>query len=58
MGYGGGFYDRTLEQVRARGAALAIGVGFAAQEVPSVPHNATDQRLDWMVSEREAFRIE
>ncbi|HXV24970.1 MAG TPA: 5-formyltetrahydrofolate cyclo-ligase [Alphaproteobacteria bacterium] len=58
LGYGGGFYDRTLEQVRAKGAVLAIGVGFAVQEVPAVPRDATDQRLDWMVSEREAFRVE
>ncbi len=58
LGYGGGFYDRTLEQVRARGAGLAIGVCFAVQEVPAVPRDATDQRLDWMVSEREAFRVE
>lgn len=57
LGYGGGFYDRTLERLRAQGPVLAVGVGFAAQEVPAVPRDATDQRLDWMVSEREAFPI-
>ncbi len=57
LGYGGGFYDRTLERLRAQGPVLAVGVGFGAQEVPAVPRDATDQRLDWMVSEREAFPI-
>jgi len=58
LGYGGGFYDRTLARLRAHGPALAVGVGFSAQEVPSVPRDASDERLDWMVTEREAFHIE
>jgi 5-formyltetrahydrofolate cyclo-ligase len=57
LGYGGGFYDRTLSGLRAKGRALAIGVGFSVQEVPAVPRDETDQRLDWMVTEREAFQI-
>lgn len=51
LGYGGGFYDRTLEALRARGPRLAIGFGFAAQEVAEVPIDATDQRLDMVVTE-------
>lgn len=57
LGYGGGFYDRTLEKLRARGGAIAIGAAWAAQEVPAVPHGAYDQPLDWMLTERECFRI-
>jgi hypothetical protein len=52
LGYGGGFYDRTLEGLRARGPVLAVGFAFAAQEVPEVPIDATDQRLDAVVTER------
>ncbi len=52
LGYGGGFYDRTLEALRARGPALAVGFAFAAQEVAEVPTDATDQRLDVMVTEK------
>ncbi len=52
LGYGGGFYDRTLEGLRAQGQVTAIGFGFAAQEVAEVPTDATDQRLDMMVTER------
>ena len=57
LGYGGGFYDRSLEGLRARGAVTAIGAAWAGQEVPAVPHGAHDQPLDWMLTERECFRI-
>jgi len=57
LGYGGGFYDRTIAKLRDGGEALAVGVTFAALEVPAVPHDDTDQPLDWIVSEREAIRI-
>ena len=52
LGYGGGFYDRTLEGLRARGPVLAVGFAFAAQEVAEVPIDATDQRLDAVVTEK------
>lgn len=52
LGYGGGFYDRTLEALRGAGDVLAIGLAFAAQEVPAVPREATDQPLDLIVTER------
>lgn len=52
LGYGGGFYDRTLEGLRARGPVLAVGFAFAAQEVAEVPTEPTDQRLDAIVTEK------
>jgi len=51
LGYGGGFYDRTLQALRARGPRVAIGFAFAAQEIAEVPTDATDQRLDLMVTD-------
>lgn len=51
LGYGGGFYDRTLEQLRARRATLAIGFAYAAQEVEDLPLEPTDQPLDMIVTE-------
>jgi len=61
LGYGGGFYDRTLAALRATGAALsaalAVGVGFAEQEVPEVPHGSADRRLDWIATERSAWPV-
>jgi 5-formyltetrahydrofolate cyclo-ligase len=57
LGYGGGFYDRTLEGLRARGPVTAIGFGFAAQEMAEVPIEPTDQRLDLIVTERSVLRF-
>ncbi len=51
LGYGGGFYDRTLELLRAKRATLAIGFAFAGQEVEDLPLEATDQPLDMIVTE-------
>lgn len=51
LGYGGGFYDRTLERLRAKRATLAIGFAFAAQEATNLPLEATDQPLDMIVTE-------
>lgn len=50
LGYGGGYYDRTLAHLRSTGPVLAIGVGFAEQEVDAVPFDAYDQRLDAVVT--------
>ncbi len=54
LGYGGGFYDRTLERLRGRKPVTAIGVGFDAQLVADVPHGPEDQRLDWLLTDRRA----
>lgn len=52
LGYGGGFYDRTLEGLRSRGKVLAVGFAYAAQEVAQVPIDAFDQLLDAVVTEK------
>ncbi|MFO1034347.1 MAG: 5-formyltetrahydrofolate cyclo-ligase [Hyphomicrobiales bacterium] len=53
LGYGGGFYDRTLEKLRSRKKVVAIGVAFAVQEVDSVLHDHHDQLLDYVMTEKE-----
>jgi 5-formyltetrahydrofolate cyclo-ligase len=58
LGYGGGYYDRTLRQLRARGPVLAVGLGFAVQEMAELPHDAGDERLDWIVTEEEGRRFD
>lgn len=57
LGYGGGFYDRTIAKLRAAGDVLAVGVALAAQEVAAVPRDDTDEPLDWVVTDRDAIRI-
>ena len=51
LGYGGGFYDRTLAALRAAGPVTAIGFAYGAQELAEVPTDAFDQRLDLIVTE-------
>lgn len=55
LGYGGGFYDRTLEGLRAAQPTLAIGFAYAAQEARELPLEPTDQPLDLIVTEREVI---
>ncbi len=55
LGYGGGYYDRTLASLRAEHDVLAVGYAFAAQQVEKLPLSRTDERLDWIVTEREAI---
>lgn len=57
LGYGGGFYDRTLEGLRARGPVLAIGYAFGAQEATDLPLEPTDQPLDMIVTEKDVLTI-
>jgi 5-formyltetrahydrofolate cyclo-ligase len=57
LGYGGGFYDRTLAGLRARGRVLAAGVAFAGQEMEGLPRDEYDQRLDLLLTERFAWRF-
>lgn len=54
LGYGAGFYDRTLASLRAGGAVLAVGAAFATQEVDAIPVGPEDQPLDWIVTDRHA----
>ena len=50
LGYGGGFYDRTLAGLVPR---FAMGCAYAAQEVPEVPMGSDDIRLDAVATECE-----
>ncbi|MGE0701077.1 MAG: 5-formyltetrahydrofolate cyclo-ligase [Hyphomicrobiaceae bacterium] len=51
LGYGGGFYDRTIAALRATGAIATVGLAFAAQEVDAVPALDYDEHLDWVLTE-------
>ena len=57
LGWGGGHYARTIEELRGNGPLVAVGVAYAAQQVDAVPHSRRDQRLDWVVTEDGAVRV-
>lgn len=57
LGYGGGFYDRTLQNLRSGARVLAIGVAYDAQHDPDLPQEATDQKLDYIVTPTEVIHL-
>ena len=57
LGYGGGFYDRTLTKLRAAGDITAIGFAYEGQLVAEVPRAEYDQPLDAILTEHEFRRI-
>ncbi|NRA86903.1 MAG: 5-formyltetrahydrofolate cyclo-ligase, partial [Rhizobiales bacterium] len=56
LGYGGGFYDRTLGQLGDQ--VITIGVGFAGQKIQKVPMGLHDKRVDYILTENELLKIE
>ncbi len=56
LGYGAGFYDRTLQKLRANRSVVAVGLAFDEQRVDAVPHLDYDERLDWVVTPSGALR--
>jgi len=50
LGYGGGFYDRTLARLRALKPIVSIGIAYDEQRVDAVPHVDYDERLDWILT--------
>ncbi|WP_018632073.1 5-formyltetrahydrofolate cyclo-ligase [Neomegalonema perideroedes] len=57
LGYGGGFYDRTLADLRARKSVWACGLAFSAQESANLPQEPTDAPLDAVATERETILL-
>ncbi|MEM8572056.1 MAG: 5-formyltetrahydrofolate cyclo-ligase [Pseudomonadota bacterium] len=56
LGYGGGYYDRTIAALSAHRKILTIGLAFAAQQVDAVPHDSLDRPLDCIVTETGMVR--
>jgi len=55
IGYGAGYYDMTIKRLRGLKSVIAIGIGFATQEIPRVPATERDARLDFVLTEREVI---
>lgn len=58
LGFGGGYYDRSIAGLRKQKPVMVVGIAYAAQEFDAVPRGATDARLDWIVTESGAFDVE
>jgi 5-formyltetrahydrofolate cyclo-ligase len=57
IGYGAGYYDMTINSLRAKKPAIAIGIAFAVQEIPKVPATERDAVLDLVLTEREVIDL-
>ncbi len=57
LGYGGGYYDRTLRALRREGPVMAMGAAFSGQELDIVPHDENDEPLDAIVTDRETILV-
>ncbi len=57
LGYGAGYYDMTIRRLRALKPVVAVGIAFAAQEVPKIPTTPRDERLDLVLTEREVIDL-
>ena len=57
IGYGAGYYDRTLAGLRAIKPIHAVGVAYGVCEVAAVPYEAHDQSLDAIVTDQETILI-
>lgn len=58
LGYGGGFYDRTLAALRVdEPDTLAVGISYAGQEMDDLPHDTYDQPMDMIVTEHGAVAL-
>jgi 5-formyltetrahydrofolate cyclo-ligase len=55
IGYGAGYYDRTIDRLRGIKPVTAIGLAFAAQEIARVPSTPRDAPLDLMLTEHEVI---
>jgi 5-formyltetrahydrofolate cyclo-ligase len=55
IGYGAGYYDLTINRLRGLKPVVAIGIAYAAQQVPEVPTTERDARLDLVLTEREVI---
>jgi 5-formyltetrahydrofolate cyclo-ligase len=53
IGYGAGCYDRALKLLRARGPIRAVGVAYSVSEIDAAPDEPHDERLDFILTERE-----
>jgi 5-formyltetrahydrofolate cyclo-ligase len=57
LGYGGGYYDRTIAALRETKTVLTVGVAFSGQVRDDLPVGPHDVHLDWIVTESAALRV-
>ena len=57
IGYGAGYYDRTIAALRVEKKVVTIGLAYSVQEIPQVPATGHDERLDFVLTEKEIIAL-
>lgn len=57
LGQGMGFYDKIIHQLRLKQTITAIGIAYEVQKVNRIPVSAEDEKLDYIITEKEAYRV-
>tara|TARA_B110001450_G_scaffold54294_1_gene50721 strand:+ start:25 stop:570 length:546 start_codon:yes stop_codon:yes gene_type:complete len=56
LGYGGGYYDRLITKLSKKKKIMKIGLAFPFQKIDRVPINAYDQKLDYIVTNKNNIK--
>ena len=58
LGYGGGYYDKSISELRKHFSRekkdfVTIGLAYSTQQTKSIPHEAHDEQLDFIITEKK-----
>ncbi len=56
LGYGGGFYDRYISKISKFKKILTVGFAFSFQEISKIPINKFDQKLNFILTDKEIIK--
>ena len=57
LGYGGGYYDRFIEEKNRKGKIITVGFGYTFQETKNLPIESHDQKLNWILTEKYLYKV-
>ena len=58
LGYGGGYYDRTfLKLKKISHPFISVAVAYEGQKINKVIKNATDQKIDYILTEKKIYKM-
>ena len=57
LGYGGGYYDRFIEEKNREGKIITVGFGYTFQETKNLPIESHDQKLNWILTEKYLYKV-
>ena len=55
LGYGAGYYDRTIAALRRERTIVTVGLAYDEQEVDAVPVGRHDQSMDAVITDRRTL---